>query len=73
MNILQMPGVLHGKLNDLEIIAIIFPRKGQKCVCFDRWFVHIIKQQREGFKRAMENAVGWFPVPREGLNSPQSS
>lgn len=26
MNILQMPGVLHMKLNDLEIIAIIFPR-----------------------------------------------
>lgn len=25
MNILQMPGVLHMKLNDLEIIAIIFP------------------------------------------------
>jgi len=26
MNILQMPGVLHMKLNDLEIIVIIFPR-----------------------------------------------
>lgn len=26
MNILQMPGVLHMKLNDLEIIAVIFHR-----------------------------------------------
>lgn len=30
MNILQMPGVLHMKLNGLEIIVIIFPRLLEK-------------------------------------------
>lgn len=75
MNILQMPGVLHRKLNDLEIIAIIFPsflgRDRNVCVLTAGLFTSL--NSREVSKGLQKMLWERFLIPREGLNSPQSS